>query len=147
MRAQNLAEETVRGYSASALQLDAYLRHGSPEPSACTCAPCSGRADLPRAADVEDVTKAHVQAFVGHLAATEAASTASNRYRALQQFFGWAVDEDEIDRTPMDRMSAPIVPEQPVPVVEVDAIKALYLAWEGSEQPSPRPGGSLDIGG
>src|SRR3712207_9278849 len=35
---------------------------------------------------------------------TRSASTANVVYRALQQFVKWLVDEEEIDRSPMERM-------------------------------------------
>jgi hypothetical protein len=34
-------------------------------------------------------------------------STCSLSSRALQQFFGWLVREEEIDRSPMERMPTP----------------------------------------
>jgi site-specific recombinase XerC len=34
-------------------------------------------------------------------------STCSLSFRALQQFFGWLVREEEIDRSPMERMPTP----------------------------------------
>ena len=43
-----------------------------------------------------------------------APATLSVRDRALQQFFTWAVAEEELDRFPMDAMHAPVVPEHPV---------------------------------
>lgn len=33
-----------------------------------------------------------------------------------QQFGLWLVDEEEADRSPLERVKAPIVPEQPIPV-------------------------------
>jgi len=35
----------------------------------------------------------------------------------MQQFFKWAIAEEELDRSPMDAMQAPVVPEQPVDVL------------------------------
>ena len=138
MRSANLSDATVRVYGVSALQLDAFLRSDAPEPADCLCPPCTGRHELSQVDDVTDVARAHVQAFIGHLAATKAASTASNRYRALQQFFKWAVEEDEIDISPMMKTSGPIVPEQPVPVVEIDAIKTLLASLRGRDFASRR---------
>jgi integrase/recombinase XerC len=48
-----------------------------------------------------DVSRDHVSAFITHLLATCSASTASVRFRALQQFFAWLVDEEEIATSPM----------------------------------------------
>jgi integrase len=64
-----------------------------------------------------------VEAFISHLVDTRSASTASVRFRALQQFFAWLVDE----------MRAPIVPEQPVPILDKDACRRLLKACDGKE--------------
>jgi site-specific recombinase XerD len=54
------------------------------------------------------------------------------RFRALQQFFAWCLDEGELDANPMGRMRPPVVPERPVPVLgEVDA-KALLKSCAGT---------------
>ena len=41
-------------------------------------------------------------------------ATVAKHYRSLQQLFNWLTDDGEIDRSPMERMSPPSVPEQPV---------------------------------
>jgi site-specific recombinase XerD len=81
----------------------------------------------------EQVEKRHVERFIAHLAETRSASTASVRYRALQQWFAWMTDEEEITANPMARMRPPIVPEQPVPVLEPGEVQALLAACEGKE--------------
>ncbi len=81
----------------------------------------------------EQVEKKHVEEFVAHLAATRSAATASVRYRALQQWFAWMAEEGEIPADPMARMRPPMVPEQPVPVLGDDEVKALLAACEGKE--------------
>jgi integrase/recombinase XerC len=58
-------------------------------------------------------------------------STQSTRYRALQQFFRWAVDEEEIDVSPMVKMSPPIVPEKPVPIVDDFNVELLLKSLAG----------------
>ena len=77
--------------------------------------------------------KKHVEEFVAHLAETRSAATASVRYRALQQWFAWMAEEEEIAADPMARMRPPIVPEQPVPVLESAQLQALLVACEGKE--------------
>lgn len=80
-----------------------------------------------------ELTQADVEAFIGHIAETRSANTASHRFRALQQFFKWALAEGEIDANPMAGMSPPIVPERPVEVLSVDQLKALLKACSGSD--------------
>jgi site-specific recombinase XerD len=80
---------------------------------------------------IEDVTKTDVQDFIAHLLEHFKPATASNRYRALQAFFAWAVREEELDRSPMEQMRPPHVPDVPVDVLTDDQLKALLKACEG----------------
>jgi site-specific recombinase XerD len=67
--------------------------------------------------DVAGVTREHVEAWIVHLLGRFRPATAALRYRSLQQFFGWLVDEGEITESPMRRMRPPTVPEEPPPVL------------------------------
>ena len=58
-------------------------------------------------------------------------ATAGVRYRSLQQFFKWVVEEEELTESPMARMSPPHVPEDPVPVVADDDLRRLLKACGG----------------
>jgi site-specific recombinase XerD len=46
-------------------------------------------------------------------------------------FFRWAVNEDEISASPMDKMSPPIVPEEPVGLVSDDDMRKLLKVCDG----------------
>jgi integrase/recombinase XerC len=74
------------------------------------------------------LTRRHVEAYMAHLIDTRSASTANVVYRALQQFMRWLLDEEEIDRSPMERMRPPIVPEKPVPVLTEAELRALLAS-------------------
>ena len=87
--------------------------------------------------DPVDIDKRHVQ-FIADQLATRSAATASVRFRALQQWFKWMTDEEEIKVNPMERMKAPIVPLQPPAVLEPDQIKALLAACQGNDFPARR---------
>jgi site-specific recombinase XerD len=80
---------------------------------------------------IEEVTKSDVQDFIAHLLEHFKPATASNRYRALQAFFAWAVREEELDRSPMEQMRPPHLPDVPVDVLTDDQLKALLKACEG----------------
>jgi integrase/recombinase XerC len=47
------------------------------------------------------------------------------------QFFNWLVDEEEIETHPMSRMSAPVAPEVPIPVIDDQSLRRLLRAAEG----------------
>src|SRR6266568_330464 len=75
-----------------------------------------------------------IREFIGNLIDKTSAANAHTNYRALRTFFRWLVeDEEEIDRTPMDRTKAPIVPEQPVPIVRDSQIKNMIDACAGRD--------------
>ena len=64
--------------------------------------------------------------------------TAANKYRSLQQFFKWLAEEGEIKESPMARMKAPLVPEQPIPVLSDNQLRRLLATCRGSDFESRR---------
>lgn len=78
------------------------------------------------------VTREHVEQYIADLLARLAPATAAKHYRSLQQLFRWLVDDGEIPRSPMERMKAPHVPEQPVDVLTVDQLQALMATCKGN---------------
>ncbi len=53
-------------------------------------------------------------------------------------FWRWALDEEEIDRNPMERMKPPRVPDKPVPMVADADFRKLLKASEGRDFTSRR---------
>ena len=49
-------------------------------------------------------------------------ATLANRYRSLQQFFRWLVDEGELAVSPMADMKPPHVPEEPPDVLQPEQL-------------------------
>jgi len=82
--------------------------------------------------DVGNIHREHVEAFIVDVLDRSKPSTASNRYRSLQQFFKWAAEEGEIRESPMTRMSPPRVPEDPPAVLTDDQLSRLLKACEGT---------------
>ena len=89
----------------------------------------ASRAGLPRWRKSRETTSA---AFVTDLLARRSASTASNRFRALQQFFRFLVDEGELDVSPMAGMKPPQVQDKPVPVLSEEQLRALLADCAGA---------------
>jgi site-specific recombinase XerD len=71
------------------------------------------------------VRREHVESFLAARRVTVKPTTQSLEFRALQQFWRWALEEEEIDRSPMERMKPPRVPDVPVPVVSADDFRRL----------------------
>jgi site-specific recombinase XerD len=108
LRAVNRAPGTIVSYRRWALALGGFL------------------ADRGMPTDVAAVHREHVEAFIVDLADRGLApATVAQAYRSLQQFWKWAVEEGETAVSPMARMRAPAVPEQPVPVLTDDQLRAL----------------------
>lgn len=109
MRARDLAPKTLRTYTDS---LDALVAHGS-------------------ATTLAELDRTAVQLFMADLAQRYKPASLSVRFRALQQWFKFLVTEDELDVSPMERLVAPTVPEQPVPVLRPAELSALLKACAG----------------
>ena len=120
LRAANRAPKTIATYLEAVGQLDGYLH------------------EMGMPTDATKLCGEHVEAFIVHLLETRSASTASNRQRALQQFFKWAVEEGEIPSSPMERMKPTQVEDKMVPVVTADDIKALLAACKGQDHDARR---------
>ncbi|MBX6390762.1 MAG: site-specific integrase [Frankia sp.] len=54
-------------------------------------------------------------------------------FRALQQRFAWLFDDDEIDASPMERMTPPKIGTRLVPVLELDQLAALVATCKGRD--------------
>jgi site-specific recombinase XerD len=78
------------------------------------------------------VRREHVEAFMVHLLDRFKPATASNRYRALQQFFRWAVEETEIKTSPMEHMRPPVVPDSSPQVLSEEQLTRLLKTASGS---------------
>jgi integrase len=74
----------------------------------------------------------HLEGFVADRLATVKAATISVQYRALQQFFKWAVGEEELGSSPMEKMRPPIIPEEPPAVLTPEQLRKLLRACDGS---------------
>jgi integrase len=121
LRADGKSDKTLKTYRESAGQLVDFLASPPPLPEDTVALldaaePVTG----PR-----DITATHLRAFMSHLLDLHKPSTANNRYRGLQQWFRWMASEEEIDYSPFAKLSPPTVPEEPVPIVPIEDIRAV----------------------
>jgi len=114
LRAANRSEETIASYEVACRQLARYLAQKGMPPTPA------------------GIRREHVESFIGDLLAKWKPATAANRFRSLQQYFKWLVEEGEIKVSPMAHMKAPTVPEQPPPVLPEDDVHRLFRACAGS---------------
>jgi site-specific recombinase XerD len=109
------SEKTARIYLAA---LDALIRHLEAK-----AMPTGARA----------VRREHVESYFAERRETVKPTTLSVEFRALQQFWKWALNEEEIERSPMERMRPPRVPDAPVPVVSIDDFRRLLKSAAGRD--------------
>jgi site-specific recombinase XerD len=114
LRAANKSPRTVETYLDALDQLCAFLTdRGMPTTAA-------------------GVTREHIEAYLVELLDLgRAPATVSNRFRALQQFWKFLVDEGEVGTSPMERMTRPRVPDQPIAVLSEDDVRALLATCSG----------------
>ena len=113
LRAGNKAPRTIRSYGDSARSFEVFSR------------------EKLGIATADRVTRETVETFIEDQLSRFKPTTAAVRYRSLQQFFKWLVEEGEVTANPMARMKPPIVPDVPVPVVSDTDLKKLLKACDG----------------
>lgn len=82
-------------------------------------------------AELEAVTREHVEMFLEHLLETRSSSTAKTRHGGLARFFNWCVEEGELTVSPMAKVKPPRVTQKPVPVLTDDELRALLATCSG----------------
>lgn len=79
------------------------------------------------------IRREHVEAWLADVRDKgRAPATVSVYYRSLQPFWRWAIEEGFVRESPMANMHPPIVPEQPVPVLSLDQIRALLATCDST---------------
>jgi site-specific recombinase XerD len=113
LEGENRAARTLEHYSATVRMFGSWL------------------GEMGRPADVTRIERRDIATWMAHLLTHQKPASAQARYRALRPFFAWCVAEGELDTNPMDGMRPPAIPEQPVPVPDLDDIRRLLKACEG----------------
>jgi site-specific recombinase XerD len=127
LRADGKSKRTLKTYRESADQFVRFLV--APPPLLDEIAYLVESA--PPVTGARDITATHIRAFITHLQQMHKPATANNRYRGLQQWFRWMVSEEEIEYSPFAKLNPPTVPEEPVPVVPTQDIKAVLATCKG----------------
>jgi integrase/recombinase XerD len=78
----------------------------------------------------DQVSGHDVQRWLVHLLTRYSDAYASNQFRALQQFFRWLAEEEQLP-DPMTRLRAPKVTEKLVPVFTSEELSALEKTCQG----------------
>jgi site-specific recombinase XerD len=112
MRARNLSPRTVHTYGEAVELFGRFL------------------AEKGMPLYVANITREHVEEFINDLLEHQKPATAANRFRSLQQFFKWLVEEGEIKDSPMAKMHVPRVPEYEPPILREDELKRLLATCD-----------------
>jgi len=114
LRARRRSPRTIRAYGDAARMFTEY------------------QAEAGRTLDPDRVKRGDVEDFIGAQLDQWSPSTAATRFRCLQQFWRWVVDEGEAQVSPMAKMSPPTLPVAPVPILTDDELRSLLRACAGA---------------
>jgi site-specific recombinase XerD len=120
LAARNLSPRTIRTYLEAVDLLAGYLD------------------DAGMPSQVSAITREHLESFFARELDRVSPTSVHIRYRAIQAFFKFCVEDGEIEVSPMVNMKPPVVPEQPVPVLKADQLAALIKACSGTDLASRR---------
>lgn len=81
--------------------------------------------------DLLTLARGDIEDFLADQLERHRPTTAAVRSRSLQQLYRWAVAEELIEKSPMAGLSAPSIPEEPVAVLDDDAITRLLSIMNG----------------
>jgi site-specific recombinase XerD len=115
LRAGNLSPNTIESYLESVKQFSEFL--------------VWSRSPL----DPEKIRRQDVEAFITHLLGKFKPTTAAVRFRSLQAWFKWLLEEEIITVSPMAHMRPPSVDKTPPPVLTDKQVEALFKATEGKD--------------
>lgn len=121
LKATNRSEQTIRHYLTAAWALGAYLTEQ----------------DIPLA--VERITREHVERFLSGLRDTgRKPSTLAARYRGLQQFFKWLLEEGEVSASPLAHIRMPRQEDTDPPLMTAEMVQKLLKTCAGTDFASRR---------
>jgi hypothetical protein len=104
---------------------------GAPRPSPATWKQRGCWPSMLAGADLLTLTRADIDGFVADQLTRHRPTTAAVRFRSLQQFYRWAVEEELLPTSPMTGLRPPSIPDAPVPILDERSIKALLAAMNG----------------
>jgi site-specific recombinase XerD len=115
LKAENLSPATQYAYGGSVEQLGLFLAaKGMPQ-------------------DVANIRREHIEAFITELLETRKPTTAHFRYRSVQAFWKWLLEEGEIAESPMRNMKPPKLPEAPPAVLSEPEIRKLLATCQSDQ--------------
>jgi site-specific recombinase XerD len=115
LKSEGRAERTISTYLNALRRLDEFLASRG----------------MPR--ELRAIRREHLEAWIADMLERNQPGTVSIAFRSIRPFFRWLVDEDEIDRTPMEKMRTPTPPINPPSVLSDQDIGRLLAACKGTD--------------
>jgi site-specific recombinase XerD len=115
LKSEGRAERTISTYLNALRRLDDFL------------------ADRGMPRELRAIRREHLEAWIADMLQRNQAGTVSIAFRAVRAFFRRLVDEDEIERNPMEKMKAPAPPLNPPSVLNDDEIGRLLATSKGTD--------------
>jgi site-specific recombinase XerD len=75
--------------------------------------------------------RSDIEAFLGDQLDHHRPTTAAVRFRSIQQFYRWALDEELIQASPMTGLRPPAIPDEPVAVLDETTLSKLLASMNG----------------
>jgi site-specific recombinase XerD len=120
LRAENRSPHTISSYQDGLAQFAKFL------------------SSTGRPTDPARINRDYVESFLVELHKKWKPATVVARYKALRQYFKFLIELGEIKESPMAKMKAPTVPEQPIEPLSEDNIRAILAACQGQDFRSRR---------
>jgi site-specific recombinase XerD len=115
LKSEGRAERTIATYLNALRRLDEFL------------------ADRGMPRELRAIKREHLEAWIADMLQRNQAGTVSIAFRSVRPFFKWLVDEDEIDRNPMEKMKAPAPPLNPPAVLTDEEVRRLLATCKGTD--------------
>jgi site-specific recombinase XerC len=115
LRAEGRSPETRRAYAQTVALFGAYL------------------SDRGLASEVALIDRADLEGWIITVLDSRKPATAATRHHALARLFSWLVAEGELDRSPMQRMEVPKVPENPPTVLSIEDMRRILAVCKGTD--------------
>jgi site-specific recombinase XerD len=128
LRARDLSVNTQRIYGRALDSFAAFLAAYEPGPDDEALRPAPTELEGERG-----IHREHIEAYMIDLIVRTSAGNAHQHFRSLKTFFNWAVEEEEMDRSPMRKMKPPTAGEVEVPVIDDDDLKKLFGTCKGTD--------------
>jgi site-specific recombinase XerD len=109
LRARNRSPRTISSYQEAVRLLSEHAQGG----------------------DLISMRRSDIEAFIAAQLDHHRPTTAAVRFRSIQQFYRWALDEELIKASPMTGLRPPAIPDEPLAVLDETTLSKLLTSMNG----------------